>query len=61
MRHERWKEIAKTVLRFRHRPVAEIVEKLEAAYGPLEQIVGGDELYPSETTWYFTAPKQTVS
>lgn len=53
----RWEDVAKTVLRNKRKTVIMIAEALADKYGPLEQIVGGDELYPKETTWYFNAPK----
>jgi hypothetical protein len=34
-----------------------LARDLEKKFGPLDEIIGGDELYPSETTWYFNAPK----
>lgn len=52
----RWEDVAKTVLRHRRQSVTKIAEALAERYGTLDEIIGGDELYPSETTWYFTAP-----
>ena len=54
----RWEDVAKTVLRNRNKSVSKIGEALADRYGVLEEIIGGDELYPSETTWYFQAPKK---
>jgi hypothetical protein len=55
----RWEDVAKTVLRSKRKSVILIAEDLAARYGVLEEIAGGDELYPSETTWYFNAPKRS--
>lgn len=52
----RWEDVAKTVLRNRSKSVIQIAEALAERYGTLDEIVGGDELYPSDTTWYFIAP-----
>lgn len=56
---DRWEDVAKTVLRHRSKSVASIAHELRKRYGLIGEIIGGDQLYPSETTWYFTAPKRT--
>ena len=33
-----------------------LARDLEKKFGALDEITGGDELCPSETTWYFTKP-----
>ena len=53
---DRWEHVAKTVLRNRRKSVAGIAAQLRKEYGELSEITGGDELYPNDTTWYFTAP-----
>lgn len=54
---DRREDIVKTVLRYRSLPVAQIAEHLRKRYGEVNEIAAGDELYPTETTWYFNAPK----
>lgn len=56
---DRREDIVKTVLRHRNKSVAAIANELRKRYGEVGEIIGGDELYPSETTWYFPAPKRT--
>lgn len=56
---DRREDIVKTVLRYRALSVAAIAEKLRERYGEVGEVGGGDELYPTETTWYFNAPRRT--
>lgn len=56
---DRREDIVKTVLRNKRKSVHEIAEELRKRYGEVGEIIGGDELYPSETTWYFNAPKRS--
>ena len=54
---DRREDIVKTVLRHRGKSVREIAEEFRKRYGEVGEICDGDELYPSDTTWYFNAPK----
>jgi hypothetical protein len=53
----RWEDVVKTVLEHKGKTVIQIAEAMADKYGVLDEIVDGDELYPSETMWYFTAPQ----
>lgn len=56
---DRREDIVKTVLRNRHMSVRDIADELRKRYGEVGEILAGDELYPSHTTWYFNAPKRS--
>jgi hypothetical protein len=53
---ERWEEVAKVAAQHVGQSVDEIATALQKRFGEIGEIIGGDELYPNDTTWYFTMP-----